>query len=249
MTATVITIRGFELHVIGAAPTDTGITSELLAAKLGYAKRQQLEELAGRHAPYLAQFGQVLTVSIQQQAPGQVAPRTVQMPIYNRDQAHYLIAKSQQPTANELTVALLLAFRELEALVSRPAASPDMGLFIATMEKLIGGIARRLDALEGAVVSPARGADLRHRMLVLARLRVEAGFEATQASALRVVQNKLGAALGHSGKGNGWDRLPAAKLPEALRMLGELEAEARRAIQLRKAARQSELPFEGGVVH
>jgi hypothetical protein len=247
---TAITIAGFDLHVTGAGPADAGITSELLAEKLGYSHRGKLEELARRHAEYLSKFGQIPTVVIRVQAPGQVAPRLVDIPVFNRNQALYLVLKSEQPTANDLSIRLIDAFNQLEELIRRRSAVPELADFTRAVESLVGmvtSMGKRLEAVEGAVVSPSRGADLRRRMLSLARLRVEAGFDAAQPSALRVVQNKVGSAVGHLGKGCSWDRLPAAKFPEAMRVIEELEADAKRALKIKRDEGQGSLPF--GKVH
>ena len=106
----IIPVDGFEFHV--GQDQEPRITSELLASKLGYAKRQQLEELANRHAEYLNDLGVVLTISMTGVVG--VATRTWDVPLYNLEQAKYLIHKSELPTANRLTVQLIKAHKELE---------------------------------------------------------------------------------------------------------------------------------------
>jgi hypothetical protein len=106
----IIPVDGFEFHV--DQNQELRITSELLASKLGYAKRSKLEELASRHTEFLNEFGEVPTTGISVSASA--VTRIVQMPLYNVEQAKYLISKSELPIANKLTVQLIKAHKELE---------------------------------------------------------------------------------------------------------------------------------------
>lgn len=88
------------------------ISSELLARKLGYENRQGLERLAKRHRVPLMKLGDSLELSVPVKASK--VPRSCRIKLFNRDQALYLVAKSEKPVANELTIQLVQAWRQLE---------------------------------------------------------------------------------------------------------------------------------------
>lgn len=84
----------------------------LLASKLGYANRHTLEKLADRHKGSLLELGQPLEVLTP--ISTSPIPRTCSIPFFNRDQTLYLVAKSEKPVAQGITIQLVRAFRQLE---------------------------------------------------------------------------------------------------------------------------------------
>lgn len=110
-------------------------------------------------------------------------------------------------------------------------------------------LSRRLDALEsrdGSIVSSTQANELRRRVRHLAVRRVRCAFETSEASSRRVLYNKLGMALGWSGRGCSWDHLPLGRFPEARRLLDELETEIARSEFTHRKASQTTLPFSNG---
>jgi hypothetical protein len=137
----IIKIDGFNFHVEpGKEPR---ISSELLARKLGYENRQGLERLAERHREFLNDFDEVSTVTIS--VPNSVVPRSVDLALYTREQALYLITKSDRSIANQLTVQLIKAFKELEKQLT-PQLTPE-ALILAQAQTLYAQ-RQRLDSVE-----------------------------------------------------------------------------------------------------
>lgn len=139
----IIPVDGFEFHV--DQNQEPRITSELLASKLGYTHRQGLERLAEGHKEILSKFARIATVAIREQAPNQVAPHTIQVPLYTRKQALYLISKSERPIANELTFQLIEAFDELSKCLTKQV-TPE-ALILAQAQALFDQ-RQRLDAVQ-----------------------------------------------------------------------------------------------------
>ena len=106
----IILVDDFEFHVDQSQ--EPRISSTLLASKLGYSKRQGLETLANRHKGSLLKLGQPLEVLTS--IPASPIPRTCSIPFFNRDQTLYLVAKSEKPVAQGITIQLVRAFRQLE---------------------------------------------------------------------------------------------------------------------------------------
>lgn len=142
-------VEGFDFLKLNGSP-ECRLTSELLTSKLDYAHRQNLEQLAHRHVNFLNAFGGVCTVHIPVRAGG--APsRMVPVPAYNRDQVLYLIAKSEQPVANQLTVDFIRAYRELERRYltgqsSSPVQLPNFGL-TPEFQRQVGGFLETVTGL------------------------------------------------------------------------------------------------------
>lgn len=130
----IVSIDGFDFCVASDS-RDVRITSEELAAKLGYGKRRDLEALALRHSEFLNKFGGVRTVRIPCRA-GARGWDTTDVDLYNRKQVLYLIAKSERKIANELTVRLIGAFDKLLEMNARGNASqaqpPHQNVSLAT---------------------------------------------------------------------------------------------------------------------
>ena len=137
----IIKIDGFNFHVEpGKEPR---ISSELLARKLGYENRQGLERLAERHKEFLNDFDELATVTIS--VPNSVVPRSVDLALYTREQALYLITKSDKSIADQLTVQLIKAFKELEKQLSLQM-TPE-ALILAQAQTLYAQ-RQRLDSVE-----------------------------------------------------------------------------------------------------
>ena len=157
-------------------------------------------------------------------------------------------ARKVNDAARPMLLALQCEARDVLARHFLRREDPGTGLALATALTLLSTIVermdRRLDALEHrdtSTVSSSEGAEIRRRMLLIARKRVRAGSEVAQPSALRVVQNKVGSAVGWQGKGCSWSRLPVSKLAEARRVLVELEADVDRALRTQAIDRQRPL--------
>lgn len=246
---TIIRIGEIEFHVDGGDVATAGITSELLAARLGYSHRKRLEELADRHARYLAEFGQMLTVSIRVQAPGQVAAREVEMPVYNREQATYLIAKSEQPVANELTVAVVKAFIELQKRFSAPAiSSSDVAMVIsevvAPMSACIDELRSEVAALKnrsGGVITDAELRTVRATVKRVALLYVAAHMAKSVGSARSRIYCELRKSIGFTGT---FRLLASHLLGVVMSLLGEKESMAQQVITVEAEQRQQVL-FSG----
>jgi phage regulator Rha-like protein len=137
----IVKIDGFNFHVDpGKEPR---ISSELLARKLGYDNRQGLERLAERHREFLNDFDEVATVTIS--VSTSVVPRSVELALYTREQALYLITKSEKTVANQLTVQLIKAFKELEKQLT-PQLTPE-ALILAQAQTLYAQ-RQRIDLVE-----------------------------------------------------------------------------------------------------
>ncbi len=116
----VVTVGDWALALF-AHESERRVRDVELAQRLEFAQPRMFRKLIKRHRADLAKLGELTTVStVERQEIGPKNARTgtrefsVDEFWLNRDQAMYLVAKSETAKANEITVALVLAFRELE---------------------------------------------------------------------------------------------------------------------------------------
>lgn len=145
-----ITIGDFEFRFSGRA-RDARITSELLAKKLGYQVRRDLESLADRHVDVLQGLGVMCTVPITVKRG--ISYVQVEMPLYNERQVLYLIAKSETEVANQLTAEFIQAFEHLLERVEQMEADRRRGM---TQIQLLSQMAQAMEGLEQEQSAQAR---------------------------------------------------------------------------------------------
>lgn len=205
---------------------------------LGLALQSQLEKLKGK--PW-ATVTEIVTVAEdgKNRATSCLDVESVPMWLATID------SRKVSEAARPMLLRLQCEARDVLARHFLRREEPDTGLALVSAVSALASVVermdRRLDALEhrdSSTVSRAEGAELKRRMLVLARKRVRAGLAIAQPSSLRAVQNRLGVAVGWFGKGCAWDSLPVAKLAEARRVLVELESEVDRALKIQETLRQ-----------
>ena len=117
-----INLSDFIFVIDKTQANDPRISSNFLAQRLGYNRRAHLEELANNHKKFLNDFAVVRTVRVTEKVG--VATRNWEIQLYTREQALYLITKSEKPIANQLTVQLIKAFKELEKQLT-PQMTPE----------------------------------------------------------------------------------------------------------------------------
>lgn len=120
-----------------------GSLAIFLAQRLGYTRRSHLEELANNHKKFLNDFAVVRTVRVTERVGA--TTRTWEIQLFTREQALYLITKSEKSIANQLTVQLIKAFKELEKQLT-PQLTPE-ALILAQAQTLYAQ-RQRLDSVE-----------------------------------------------------------------------------------------------------
>lgn len=166
-----VNLSDFVFFVDPTQSSEPRISSNFLFQKLGYNRRSHLEELANSHKKFLNDFAVVRTVRV----TGKVGATTRgwDLQLYTRDQALYLVTKSEKPVANQLTVQLIKAFRELEERL-KPRVTPE-ALILAQAQALYDQ-RQRVDTVM---------ADVEQLKLAVRRLEgVEEGRRALEAGAV-----------------------------------------------------------------